>query len=183
MDGHNFKYTHPKTKHLVAPCRSLTAATPPSTTCATRPTRVHGTRWRASSWVRLSSTCTCCSATTWSCSVWTGTSSTRRPTPSPSGPPLQSDPATDPSEGGGGALSAARGLDMLTAALEQQTCGCRPAVIHYVLNVPNVPSFPFALFFPLSYFSPRKTWCFCCSYSNIITVGGRLLRLWRVSQC
>lgn len=70
-------------------------ATPPSTTCATLSIPAPETRWRASSWERRWSICTCSSQTTAASSAWTNTSSTRKHTPSLCGPPL-SDP-TDPS--------------------------------------------------------------------------------------
>ncbi|XP_070374348.1 endoplasmic reticulum mannosyl-oligosaccharide 1,2-alpha-mannosidase isoform X1 [Equus asinus] len=62
------------------------AASLPSATSRTPATPSPGTRWRASSWGRHSSTCICSSPTTRTCSAWTPTCSTPRLTPCPSGP-------------------------------------------------------------------------------------------------
>lgn len=78
-----------------SPRRSRMEATRPSTTSGTPPTPGPGTKWRASSWVRRWSTCTCSSPMTWSCSVQTSTSSTRRPIRSPYGRLLPSDEACE----------------------------------------------------------------------------------------
>lgn len=72
-------------------CRSPAGATRPLTMSVTPLTLGPGTRWRVFSSVRHSSTCICCSLTTWSCSVWRSTSSTQRPTLSQYGPLHPSD--------------------------------------------------------------------------------------------